>query len=134
MSGHIIARTLLTAHAGTIALVPATNIVSGVIPQAVTAPCIGITSVSSTDRNTLAAGTVIKVTERVQITVIGETYTKCKAVMTQVRKACRNKSGTVGSFTGITCRLDGKGPDFDNEAGLAMQSQDLLITFDENAS
>ena len=133
MSGVIIARRLLVDAAGVIALVPATRIVAGIIPQATALPCIGLTDIINTDRNTLKAGSVVKVTERVQITAMAATYPALKALLTQIRRACRNKLGTVGNFNGITCRLDGKGPDFDTESGIVMQSQDVLITYDETA-
>lgn len=134
MSGVIIARRLLTDSAALVALVPATKIIAGIIPQGTALPCIAVTEISSTDRNTLSAMAVIKVTERVQITVMASTYAQAKQVIALVRKACRNKLGTVGSFANITCRLDGKGPDFtDSEAGFAQQSQDALLTFNESA-
>lgn len=134
MSGVIIARRLLTDSVALLVLVPSARILAGVIPQGTALPCIAVTDVSSTDRDTLSPRAVIKVTERVQITVMGATYAEVKAVLALARKACRNKIGTVGSFTFVTCRLDGKGPDFtDANAGFALQSQDLLISFNEPA-
>lgn len=133
MSGVIICRRLLTDSAALVAAVPVARIISGIIPQATALPCISLTDISSTDRHTLAAGSSIKVTERVQITVMGATYPEVKSTLALVRKACRNKSGTVGVYTFVTCRLDGKGPDFsDPAAGFSMQSQDTLITFNES--
>lgn len=134
MSGVIIARRLLTDNATLVAAVPVARIISGIIPQGTALPCISLLDISSTDRHTLAAGSSIKVTERVQITVMGATYQAVKSTLALVRKACRNKAGTVGVYTLVTCRLDGKGPDFsDPVAGFSMQSQDTLITFNESA-
>ena len=133
MSGAAIARNLLINSAGLTALVPSTRIIAGVIPQATALPCIGITEVSSTDRHTLKGGAFVKVTELVQITVLAATYPACKAALSQVRKAGRNYVGDIGNYTGITCHLDNKGPDFQSDTGFCAQSQDYRITFTEAA-
>ena len=134
MSGLIIARNLLVNRSALTALVPALRIISGVVPQGTALPVISLMDISSTDRDTLTRAAFIKVTDRVQITVMAATYPAVKQVMAEVRKACRNLTGTVGNFAGITCRLDGKGPDFNEpDAGFCMQSQDTLVTFNEAA-
>ena len=134
MSGLIITRNLLLARPALLALVPAVRVISGVVPQGTQLPIISLTDISSTDRDTLTRAAVIKVTDRVQVTVMGATYPQVKAVIAEVRKACRNMTGTVGNFAGVTYRLDGKGPDFNEpNAGFCMQTQDTLITFNEAA-
>lgn len=139
MSGVLITQKLLLADAAVLALTPGTKIFLGVVPQGTLLPAIGITEVSSTDRQTLAGSPVVKVTERVQITVLAATYKIQKDVIARVRHACRAKVGTVGEppgtvFQGVTCRLDGKGPDFNDPASnFFMQTQDTLVTFNEVA-
>lgn len=133
MSGAAIARQLLVARTALTALVPSARIISGVIPQGTALPCISVTEVSSTDRQTVKGQPVIKVTERVQITVMAADYVSCKQVIAQARKACRNVVGSIGAYSGITCHLDSKGPDFTSEAGFCAQSQDVRITFNESA-
>ena len=134
MSGLIIIRALLTQTAPLVALVPATQIAAGVMPQNSPLPAIALTDISSTDRTTLRGQAVVKVTERVQITVIAKTLPELKTVMAAVRHACRNRVGNLAGFAGSTCRLDGKGPDFsDAEAQFCMQTQDTLVTFNEVA-
>lgn len=134
MSGVVITRLLLAARSELTALVPAVRVFTGVVPQGTALPCLAITAISSTDRDTLTRAAFMKVTDRVQVTVMAATYPAVKAVLAEVRKACRNMTGTVGSFAGVTCRLDGTGPDFnDQQAGFYMQSQDTLITFNEAA-
>ena len=134
MSGVVITRLLLAARAELTALVPAARVFIGVVPQGTALPCLAITAISSTDRNTLTGSAFIKVTDRVQVTVMAATYPATKQVLAEVRKACRNITGSVGSFAVVTCHLDGTGPDFnDQTAGFYMQSQDTLITFNEAA-
>lgn len=134
MSGVIIARRLLTDSAAVVAVVTAARIIAGVLPQGTALPAIAVTDVSSTDRQTVKGAVLILVTERVQVTVIAATYPDVKILMKLVRSACRDKVGTVGAFTGTTCHLDSKGPDFiDPDVGFFMQSQDLRVTFKEAA-
>jgi hypothetical protein len=133
MSGPAIARALLVADATLIVAVPATRIITGVVPQSTALPCIGITETFATDHQTVRghrAGRV-KVTSLVQITVMAANYPDCKTYMDKARRALRDFAGTIGAFQGVTCRLDGKGPDFESDASFCAQTQDLRITYDE---
>lgn len=136
MSGPAIARELLIADAAYIAVVPAARNIIGVVPQATALPCTGITEVSSTDHRSVPGyrGAKVKVTSIVQITVMAANYPDCKAAMLKARRALRDFTGTAGTFQGVTCRLDGQGPDFQTEAGFCAQTQDLRITYDESPS
>lgn len=129
MNGASIARARLLARPQLLALVPAARIIAGVIPQGTPAPAIASTEVATTDRHALSGQPVVKATALVQITVAAANYVQCKAVMAEVRRACRNYVGG-----GVTVHLDSKGPDFESEAGLAVQTQDLRITYDESDS
>lgn len=134
MSGLKISRALLSESADLVAQVPLIRIIVGVIPQGTQLPAIALTDVSSTDRKTLVGQPQVKVTERIQITVIAKTIDELKGVMFLVRQACRDRVGTLGGFAGATCHLDGKGPDFnDPDAQFCMQTQDTLVTFNEAA-
>ena len=134
MSGVQIVRAKLTGNASVLAIVPLARIYGGVVPQGTALPCIGITEVSSVDRNTLSGESVIHVTERIQVTVMTADYVKQKALMALIRSACRNFVGTVGSITGVSIHTDSKGPDFsDPEAGFCMQTQDFRVGFNEAA-
>lgn len=139
MSGTAIARGLLIAQGAPLTnLVPAASIFVGVIPQNTAPPCIGITSVVATEFRTVDGNRARSalVTESVQVTVLAASLVSSRAIMKQVRRACRDFVGTVvttgETFSGVTCSLGPKGPDFANDAGLAMQSQDLRITFNES--
>ena len=87
MNGVIAVRSLLVADAGVTALVPAVQIVAGVIPQGVALPAISLMSVSSTDRNILLPGTSRRVAERVQVTVLVASYPAAKSIIRAVRAA-----------------------------------------------
>lgn len=132
MNGVAALRQLLAAHAGLTALVPATRIGAGYLPQGTTLPAVSITSVSSTDRNLPNQGANRHVSERVQVTVLAANYPSQKAVMAQVKKAAASKFPTVSGISAVTVHTDGQGPDFmDDAASIYMGTQDFRVTFTE---
>jgi hypothetical protein len=138
MSSVAIARQLMIADPTLFSTVPSDRVFVGVVPQGTTLPCIGISEIVSTDRTNVAGyrspKPQVKVTARVQVTVMAPAYPACSQVMKEVRRACRDYVGDVGNYKAITCRLDGSGPDFQTEEGAVCQTQDLRITFDESNS
>jgi len=147
MSGAAIARQLLLASSNLFSAVPAARVVVGVVPQGTALPCIGITEVASTDNAPVRGNRprrfdeafwwgdrpITMVTAVVQLTVMAATYPACKDAMRQLRRALRDYVGDVGDFKGITCRLDGQGPDFQSEEGLYVQTQDVRIIYHESS-
>lgn len=134
MSGPAIARDLLAADAALVAAVPAARIFVGIVPQGTALPCIAITETFASDYQTVKGhrGGAVKVTSLCQVTVMAAKYPDCKAAMKLARAALRDYAGTIGAFQAATCRLEGKGPDFETEAGFCAQTQDLRITFNES--
>lgn len=134
MSGPAIVRGLLAASAPMIAVVPARSIIPGVVPQKTTLPCIGITETFASDHKTVDGhrGGPVKVTSLCQITVMAANYVDCKEAMALARAALRDFVGTIGDFQAVTCSLEGKGPDFETDAGFCAQTQDVRITFNES--
>ncbi len=132
MNGVIAVRSLLVADTGVTALVPAVQIVAGVIPQGTALPAISLMSVSSVDRNVPAPGPKRRVTERVQVTVLAASYPAAKAVMRAVRAAAADRMPAIGGLTDVTVHTDSAGPDFlDEETGIHMQTQDFRVSFNE---
>lgn len=144
MDGTLIVRAILLARAQIVALVgtvagiaPPSRVVVGVVPENTPLPAIGITEVVSTDRRTLGGspGSRVKVTSRVQITVMAASVPLLKPLVNQVRYACRNFNGPIaGSVADVQAHTDGVGPDSESVAGFAMQSVDVHVTFDDIAS
>ena len=96
MSGVIAIRSLLANDAAVLAVVPATKIMAGVIPIDTVLPAIGISHISTVERNTVAMDTAqVMATERVQVTVQTKSYADQKSILELVRKACPNTHGTV---------------------------------------
>lgn len=133
MSGIKIVRALTVADVALIAVVPATKIGAGVIAQGTAPPIIALTEVVSTDRNIPKPGTKRRVSERIQATIIAQTYAQQKQILALLRKACADKIGTIAGITAVTVHTAGRGPDFnDPEAGFYMQTQDFLVGYEES--
>jgi len=132
MSAVKIIRALLLADAPMLALVQATGIICGMVPQGTPLPAVAITEVSGTDHKSLKPGAYARSTSRVQVTVMVGSYPAQKAILSAVRHACRDKVGTIAGINGVAVLLDSKGPDFnDPDAGFYMQSQDFQVSFIE---
>ena len=132
MNGVIAVRSLLIAHVPLTTLVPAERIIAGVIPEGSVMPAVSLMSVSSIDRNIIKAGTVRRVTERVQVTVLAATYPAAKAILKAVRQAAADRSPTITGITQVIVHTASAGPDFlDEQAGIHMQTQDFRVSFNE---
>lgn len=132
MNSTTITRALLLARPQLLAamgLNAAARIVVGVIPATAALPAIGVTEVVATEHLPLAGNLIALVSGRAQITVAASSIKETKALLAQAQYACRNFVGTVSGVSGVKCRLLETGPDFEHEAGFAMQSQDVRVTF-----
>ena len=132
MNGLTFARSILLARPGLTTLLDAPildKIFVGVIPPGATLPCVGLTEVSLTEHTALSGGAYALSFSRVQVTVAGTTLRQCKEVLAQARYACRNFVGTVDGVPNVKCKIEIGGPDFGHEAGFAMQTFDVRVTF-----
>ena len=134
MNGAEIASELLVASAALVAKVPAAQIKAGSLPEGVDLPAILITTISSVDRETVAAEETRRTTDRVQVTVHARTYREKRDVLRLVRAACADRFGDFAGMTDVSVHLDGLGPDLmDDASTIFAQAQDLLVSFNEAA-
>ena len=133
MNGVVALRSVLIADAALTALVPATRIAAGVMPQGTALPAISLTSVSTVDRNMPNPGTYRHVSERVQATVLAADYPTQKAILKAVKKAAADKiHPTVSGLSAVTIHTESGGPDFmDEAAAIYIGSIDFRVTFSE---
>lgn len=131
MSAVAIVRSKLAGNATLIAQIPATRIFSGAVPEGTAIPCIGVTSIGTNDRNTVAMTETLKqATERVQVTVYAATYPLQKSYMALARAACPNSSGTINGFQCDSILPAGDGPDFFDDVLMVFeQSQDFIVKY-----
>lgn len=120
---------LLSNNSDLNAVVPATRIMAGPLPQGATLPALAITQVSGTVRHHVAATSVLFRTDRVQVTVLAKTYASQRNVLELVRAAIPRSRGTVHSVNVDSILLELEGPDFTNDAGVYMGSVDYVINY-----
>ena len=134
MNGVVAVRQLLAAYAPLTTVVPAANIVAGVLPTGTEIPAISITLVSSVDRNIPVTGAKRRVFDRVQCTAMARSYPELRAVLAAAKKACADAMPTVSGITEVSILTDGAGPDFmDAEAKFYLGSQDFVVTYNQAA-
>ena len=132
MNASIITRALLLARGPLLAAMgtsAAARIIIGIIPSGVSLPAIGITEVSATEHVPLTGSSRALVTSRIQVSVAAASVKEAKDILAQVKYACRNFIGPAAGVSRVKAQLLDTGPDFEHEAGFAMQSQDVRVTF-----
>lgn len=136
MSALAIARTVLAADAGLIALVPASRIIADdAAPQNTDLPYVLVKLVSGVDFKPLNITGSVLTTQRVQVEVYAADALSRKAVKKAIRNcALTNQVPTVGGYERVTIHTESEGPDFLLEDGMVrMGTQDLMVTYTETA-
>ena len=132
MNGVAALRQVLIADAALTALVPATRIVAGVMPQGTALPAVSIASVSANNRNLPSPGVNRHVVERVQVTILAANYPSQKAIVAAAKKAAADTFPTVSGLSRVTIHAESNGPDFMNEgASIYLGSVDFRVTYSE---
>lgn len=127
MSGVAIIRYKLANSANLTAVVPATRITAGVLPQNTALPAISVTLVSSTTGLQVSKPSGLR-TDRVQITVDAATYPQVRQILALCRAALPYTRGTVNSIQCDSIVPDIEGPDgFDDLLKTYFQSQDYIV-------
>lgn len=131
MSGVAIVRSLLATNVPLTTVIPAARIFSGAIPVNTTLPAIAVTQVSGVQRNLLGMNAATyMVTDRVQVTVLGKTYSLQKSYMDLIRAALPNSRGTINGFNTDSIVPDIQGPDmYDSAAIIYQQSHDYFVKY-----
>jgi hypothetical protein len=131
MSSKII-RALLTSVPAVTVRVPVERIVAGIVKAGTALPALGITEVGDRPVGRLDARAECSiVTQRVQVTVMCETYPEVKALIKLVRRACNFQGGQIADESVISVVRDTVGPDLDDAAGNCFQSIDFQVTYYE---
>lgn len=132
MSGVKVIRHLLANNAPLIAVVAASKISAGELPQGTVLPAIEVHHVSTNWASEITAQSKYA-SSRVQITVLAANYPQQAQIMDLVRTAVPRTGGTINGVN-VDCILrDGAGPDFrDDAAGIFMQVQDYFVKYNDS--
>lgn len=130
-NGVKVIRALLVASTGLTAEVPAARVMAGILPEDITLPAISVTLVSGMDRNIPNPGSSRMVEDRVQVTVLAESYPSQYEITELVRKACADQlTESLAGVSAVAVHTLSRGPDFtDEESSIYMGSQDFSVRY-----
>lgn len=129
MSGVAILRYKLANNTNLTAVVPATRIQAGVLPQGTALPAISVTLVSGVTGLQVSKPSGLR-TDRVQITVEAASYQQVRQILALCRAALPYTRGTVNSIACDNILPDIEGPDgFDDLLKTFFQSQDYIVNW-----
>lgn len=132
MSGVVAIRQLLVGSEPLVALVPASRVISGALPQGAPLPALVINSVSATEEDVISVGPTRFVSERVQVTVFARNLPEQKGLLLAVKRAAADKVPDLIGGRAMPVTTAGTGPDFQNEtASIWMGTQDFIVRFNE---
>lgn len=135
MSGADILGSLLRGSAPLSAKVRASGIRGGRLADNEPLPVLLVRSLSIVDRQSLALEAMVRVTERVSVTVRAGSYLDCKTIVTLVRSAGR--AGMViakmDEARNISVLTAGAGPELNGPGNSFERSQDFTVTYDAPA-
>lgn len=130
MTGAYIIGTLLRGHAPLVAVVPVERIKAGRLPDDAPLPALLVRLVSRVDRQPLKRPGMVRVADRVSVTVRAKTYADQVAVIELVRAACAGRTGDIGGGARVAILTAGTGPDLLGPADSYEQTQDFRVSHD----
>lgn len=131
MSGIVIAIALAKADATLVNAVPIANMYPGDVPLGKPLPALGFTQVSASERNTLSGNEAKQMCwARIRVRTNAASYTAALDINTLVRKALRNKRGTIAGFEGVSVVPDIDGPDMEVPGpSVHLRTKDFMVWF-----
>ncbi len=131
MSGVAVIRYKLANDASLAAVVAAAKIVAGIVPINTELPAISVAQISGVEMPLIKRETTGQLmSERVQITVHGQTYAQKKQIIGLSRSALPSTRGTVNGFTVDSITPDIEGPDMEIvDPEMHDQSVDYIVKY-----
>lgn len=129
MSGVHIIGTLLRAYGDLTALVPASQIKAGKLPDGTTLGLL-LRSVSGNEQQTLKRGSTTRKRERVSVTLRTAEYRDFELILPLVVKACAGLTGAIAGHLNVSILTAGTGPDVFGPASSFERTQDFRVSFD----
>jgi hypothetical protein len=106
-----------------------TAIKAGSLPDGIELPALLVRLVSSVEDQPLRRPDVIRLTDRVAVTVRAENYRDQAAIIKLVRNVCAGQLGTIAGAEAVAVLSAGTGPDVGGPANSFEQTQDFKVGF-----
>ncbi|WP_230781566.1 tail completion protein gp17 [Sphingomonas sp. Leaf37] len=133
MSGTGIVTELLLADPTMAAIAARGGLKEDRLPDGVTLTAVLLRTVSSTDRQPLKVGALIRSSERIAVTVRAASVRDRKAAIRTIRAACHGKTGDLAECFRVSVRTAGLGPSVLGPGNSFEQTQDFRVSFDAPA-
>jgi len=130
MTGAEIIGALLRAYPALTAIVPATDIKGGRLPEGAVPPLLLVRVISLIDRHPLKRQGWERSTARIAVTVRAASYAQQGQIISIVRACCAGRTGNIGGGTRVAILTAGLGPDLDGPGNSFEQTQDFRVSFD----
>lgn len=130
MNGVDIIGILLGADGPTIGKVPKAQIKAGRLSEDAPLPSLLVRCISVVERLKLKRTGLVRITERVSVTVRSASYREQVAIMKLLPSACAGKTGGIAGATGVSVTNAGAGPDVDGPGNSFEQSQDFRVSYE----
>jgi len=137
MSGVAVIRALIVANSSVTAVVPATRIRTGDLPNNTVIPAISIKQISSMPYNLIKTNETNKMhRDRVQVTVYrnadgtDDGYPGLKTLLDLILTACASQRATVASIAVDSVQPGHEGPDlYVQDTDIVTRSRDFVVTY-----
>lgn len=133
MTGADIIGALLRADTDLLEIVPAARIKEDRLPDEIALPALLVRTVSAVERQPLKRGSVVRITERIAVTVRAASVKERKRVIGLVLTCCRGRTGNIGGGTNVACLTAGLGPTVSGVGYSYEQTQDFRVSHDAPA-
>jgi hypothetical protein len=130
MSGVAIIRSILANNGNLVSAVTSDKIIAGVAPINTSLPVLTVTQISGIEYQLIKQVGVQLVSDRVQVTVLANSYVQQKQLLELVRSAVSSTRGTINGFAvdSIVRQIDG--PDlYSDDPVMYEQSIDYIVRF-----
>ena len=130
MSGVAIIRSILANNGNLVSAVTSDKIIAGVAPINTSLPVVTVTQISGIEYHLIKQVGVQLVSDRVQVTVLANSYVQQKQLLELVRSAVSSTRGTINGFPvdSIVRQIDG--PDlYSDDPVMYEQSSDYIVRF-----
>lgn len=129
-TGTDIIGALLLADAPLIALIPATRIKSGILPDGVELNALVVHETSQVERHTLVRGAKVRTTDRVSVTGRFRSVRERKRIMEMVKNICAGRTGAIAGMENVSIITAGRGPDLLGPGDSFEKTQDFRVSYD----
>lgn len=130
MSGVAIIRSILANNGNLVSAVTSDKIIAGTAPINTLLPVVTVTQISGIEYQLIKQIGVQLVSDRVQVTVLANSYVQQKQLLELVRASVQSTRGTVNGFAvdSIVRQIDG--PDlYSDDPVMYEQSIDYIVRF-----